>query len=194
MRSAIRRCGRVRWLAPAPAVGVGGRRRCRGGGAGRCGGRPCRAVPVRYFPAAGVADGRPMAASRPAHTSGRVCGPVVFGRDHVRIDCLSAADPVGPAIRRFPCEGADRGKELRHAGRDGAVSLSSPRTARPAYACPVSQIFRARGCRSSSCWHCPVRGHRVKWRPLRAVARDRFTRPGKARARVKPGQTCRSER
>jgi len=165
LRSAIRRCGRVRWLAPAPAVGVGGRRSCRGGGAGRRGGRPRRAAPARCFPAAGVADGCPMAASRPAHTSGRACGPVVFGRDRVRIDCLSAADPLGAATCRFPCEGADRGEELRHVSRDGAVSLSSPRTARPAYACPVSQIFRARGCRSSSCWHCPVRGHRVNGGP-----------------------------
>ena len=51
---------------------------------------------------------------------------MVFGRDHLRIDRLPAADPLGPATRRFPCEGADRGKELRHVSRGGAVSLSSP--------------------------------------------------------------------
>ena len=127
---AIRRCGRVRWLAPAPAVVVGGRRSCRGGGAGWGGGCPHRSTPDRCFPAAGVADGRPMAASRPAHTSGRVRGPVVFGRDHLRIDRLSAADPLGPATRWFPREGPDRGTELRHVSRDGAVSLSSPSVGR----------------------------------------------------------------
>jgi len=130
LRSAIRRCGRVRWLAPAPAVVVGGRRSCRGGGAGRGGGCPYRSTPDRCFPAAGVADGRPMAASRPAHTSGRVWDSVVFGRDHLRIDRLSAADPLGPATRWFPREGPDRGTELRHVNRDGAVSLSSPSVGR----------------------------------------------------------------
>src|SRR5262245_66484585 len=72
-----------------------------------------------------------MAASRPAHTNGRVCGPLVLGHDHLRIDRLPAADPLGPATRRFPREGADRGKELRHVSRDGAVSLSSPSVGHP---------------------------------------------------------------
>ena len=41
LRSAIGGCGRVRWLAPATAVGVGGRRDYRCGSAGRAWRTPC---------------------------------------------------------------------------------------------------------------------------------------------------------
>jgi hypothetical protein len=73
LRRAIRGCDGVRRLAPAPAVGVGGRRGCRCGTAGQRGSRPHRAAPRRHF----LTDARNSAISRLAHTSSGVCASVV---------------------------------------------------------------------------------------------------------------------
>jgi len=95
VRNAIRRCDGVRRLAPATAVGVGGRRSCRCGSAGQRGSRPHWAAPRRRFPT----DARNSAGSRLAHTGRGVCGPVVaFAPKFMRTGCLLTADaPVVPA-------------------------------------------------------------------------------------------------
>jgi hypothetical protein len=95
-RSAIRGCAGVRRLAPATAVGLGGRRGCRCGIAGRGGSRPHWAAPRRF-----LADGR-SAGSRRGSTSGGARVPVVaLTARPVRVGSLPAADPPRPAPTRW---------------------------------------------------------------------------------------------
>jgi hypothetical protein len=114
LRRAFRGCDRVRRLASATAMGVGGRRCCRCGSAGQRGSRPHWAAPRRF-----LTDGR-SAGRRPAHTGGGVCAPgVVLTSKPVRAGRLPAAAPPdpapcrwtrpGPAPRRCTCGDAGLG-------------------------------------------------------------------------------------
>ena len=102
LRRAIRRCDGVRRLAPATAVGVGGRRSCRCGGAGQRGSRPHWAAPHRGF----LSSARNSVRSRLADTGGGVCAPVAgLASKPMRTDRLPTADaPVAPCrcTRRGP--------------------------------------------------------------------------------------------
>jgi hypothetical protein len=124
LRNAIRGCDGVRRLAPATAVGVGGRRSCRCGGACQRGSRPYWAAPRR------PTDARNSASSRLAHTGGGVCAPVVaFAPKPMRTGCLLTADaPVVPCpcTRRgpAPCRCAGDGAARWHrAGQGGPQRL-----------------------------------------------------------------------
>ena len=125
------RYGRVRWLAPPAAVGVGTRRGCRGSGAGQRGGRPQRGVPHRRVLAVNIA--RDGASSRLAPTESGV-SPVALGRGRVRTSRLPAADPLGPASRPCPREGAGRRHSTAagHHRRRGVQAAAGAARSRPA--------------------------------------------------------------
>ena len=93
-RNAIRRCDGVRRLAPATAVGVGGRRSCRCGSAGQRGNRTHWAASRRHV----LPGARNSASSRLAYTGGGACGPMVaLEPKPMRTGRLLTADaPVAP--------------------------------------------------------------------------------------------------
>ena len=104
LRSDITGCGRVRWLAPAAAVGLGGRGACRRGVAGRGGRRPHQAAPPRRFPV----GGRNSASSWRAHAGAGAGGIFAPGPGSVPAGRLPAADGRGPDPRRCSGESESR--------------------------------------------------------------------------------------
>ena len=106
-RNVIRQYDGVWRLAPAPAVGVGGRRSCRCGPAGQRGSRPHWAAPSRHF----LPGARNSASPRLAHISGGICAPEALAPQPMRAGRLPAADaPVAPCrCSVFAGRGADLG-------------------------------------------------------------------------------------
>jgi len=122
LRSAVRECDRVRRLAPATAVGAGGRRAGRCGSAGRRGGRPHQAAPRRRV----LAGGRNCAGIGRGHAECGAGGILAPGPGRVRINRLPAAGALGPAACRLSPQDAGRGIKLRRVAPGGAVSRPLP--------------------------------------------------------------------
>lgn len=102
LRSDVAGCDRVRRLAPAAAVGMGGSRACGCGVAGRRGCRPHQTAPPHRFLVGGR---RNSASSWRAHAGAGACGILAPGPGSVRTDHLPAADGLGPNACRCSCEG-----------------------------------------------------------------------------------------